>query len=419
VIETDPRLPTGAPFEAHDRPTAPLRACSMTEPLCVHGTRGVGPSSVLSALAVFEHAYRRVVRGLELPAPLDDRGAGGGRELDLYLLPSDRATASFQRTHAYTDAVRPDGLDRAAAFCTAMADDDALLARAATLCIGEAIALGLDAAETPDVRRAFATELWWLVGQPTSFDFEAVERVQSQPRLSIAERELTPESEGRAIFFEYLEQKLGAGGPGSLATALLDASAQATPATAREWNNEPDWFDVLRHTTGDAEAKMASLLGDFAVARAFLGEREDGLHLPSLAWTGSFGNARFDWTIPWKTLPRRMRLTPVEPTGATLVWLDLTGAPQGLTLGMRAEWEPPAEFQWLLVTVGQHGEVSRLEVPFQERETRVEARLVNVHDARAVIAVGTQLERVDGDHPFDPDVAPFEPHGASLYLVEL
>ena len=79
----------------------------------------------------------------------------------------------------------------------------------------------------------------------------------------------------------------------------------------------------------------------------------------------------------------------------------------------------PAEFQWLLVTVAKTGELTRLEVPFQERETLAEARLVNIHDARGILVVGTHLERVDADHPFDPDVAPFEPHGASLYLVEM
>jgi hypothetical protein len=321
--------------------------------------------------------------------------------------------------HAYPDAPRLGGFDRASGFCTAMADAPALLERAATLCVGEALALALDPGETPDVRRAFATELWWIVGQPTTLDFEAIDRVQSRPREAIATRELGPASEGHALFLEYLASRFGVGNPGDFSTALLSASAQTTAADSPVWQNEPDWFDVLRHTLGGGEATMASLLGDFAVTRAFLGEREDNHHLPWLAWSGSFGAPSFDWVIPFSTLPRRVRLTPVEPTGAVLVWLDLTGAPPGFNLGFQSEWEPPAEFQWELVQVSQTGELSRLEVPFQERETGAEARLVNVHDVRAIIVAGTHLERVDGDHPFDPDVAPFEPHGASLYLVEL
>jgi hypothetical protein len=374
---------------------------------------------LLGALDALELAFTRVVSALELPAPLADEGRGGSNALDLYLVPSDRTTPGYDRVHVYADMPRFGGFDRASGFCTAMADAPELVERAATLCVGEASALALDPGETPDVRRAYATELWWIVGAPTSFDFEALERVQHRPQEAIATRELASTSEGHALFLDYLEAKLGAGGPGEFATALFAASAQTTPADSPVWHNEPDWFDVLRHTLAPGEATMADLFGDFAVTRVFLGAREDGRHLPSLAWAGSFGTPRFDWTMPFSTLPRRVKLTPIEPTGAAFVWLDLTGAPSGFTLGFRAEWEPPGEFQWELVEISASGELSRLRVPFQERGTLAEARLVNVHDARAILVAGTQLERVDVDHPFDPDVAPFEPHGASVYLVEL
>jgi len=405
--------------ETRDRPTGGDRVCSPTCPVCVHGFRGTPPAVMLDALDALELAYARMTVGLGLPAPLGDEGRGGSDALDLYLLPSDRVTADYDRVHVYPDLPRPGGFDRASGFCTAMADPKPLLERAATLCVGEALALALDPGETPDVRRAFATELWWIVGEPTSFDFEAIDRVQRRPSEAIAARDLAPTSEGHAIFLEYLEQRLGAGGPLDFATALLSASAQTTPPGSPTWHNDPDWFDVLRHTLGPGQAPMAELLGDFAVARAFVGEREDGRHLPTLAWSGFFGTPSFDWVIPFSTLPRRVRLTPIEPTGAVLVWLDLAGAPQGFSLGVQVAWEPPAEFQWELVEVGASGELSRLRVPFQERATESEARLANVHDARAVIVAGAHLERVDADHPFDPDVAPFEPHAASLYLVEL
>jgi hypothetical protein len=151
-----------------------------------------------------------------------------------------------------------------------------------------------------------------------------------------------------------------------------------------------------------------------------MGSRDDGLHLAPLAWSGAFGAPSFDWVLPFSSLPRRVRLTPVEPTGAALVWVDLTGAPAGAPLGFQAEWEPPAQFQWVLVRVGADGrELGRLEVPFQQKETSVEARLVDLGDAKGVLIAGAHLEEVDGDHPFDPDVAPFEPHGAMVYVVEL
>ena len=72
------------------------------------------------------------------------------------------------------------------------------------------------------------------------------------------------------------------------------------------------------------------------------------------------------------------------------------------------------------VRVGPDGaELGRLEVPFQQRETKVEARIVDLGGAAALVAVGAHLERVDVEQPFDPDVAPFEPHGALVYFVEL
>jgi hypothetical protein len=374
----------------------------------------------LAALDSFEQAFERLVGALDLPAPLADDGRGGSDGLDLYLLPSDTSTPSFERVYVASETPKPGSFDAAPAFCTALADGPELLERAATLCIGEAIALRVDCAETPHLRRAFATELWWLSGRPTSFDYEAIDAVQRRPTRALAARDLSAFSEGSALLFEYLEHKLGVGAPAELSLALFAASSQRTPPGATAWLNEPDLFDVLRHTLGESEQEMARLLGDLAVTRTFLGDREDGLHLPTLAWSGRFGAPIFDWVIPFTSLPKRVRVTPPEPTGAVLVWLDLRDAPKGVPLGFQAEWEPPAQFQWLLVRVGPDGsELGRLEVPFQQRETQVEARIVDLGGAAALIAVGAHIERVDVEQPFDPDVAPFEPHGALVYFVEL
>jgi hypothetical protein len=342
----------------------------------------------------------------------------------LYVLPPDAESPTHARVHvapsgaaAWTSTA---GFDRAAAFCTAMADGQALLERASTLCLGEALALRLDPAETPHARRAFATALWWMVGSPTSADFEAIHAVQSAPQRALATSDLGPTSEGSAVFFTYLDEKLGASDPGTLAASLFSASAQRLDPNAATWENEPDTFDVLRHTLSESRPRMASLLGDLAAARGFVGGRDDGAALAGLGWAGTFGAPSFDWVLPFDSLPRRVRLTPIEPTGAALVWVDLTGAPPGVPLGFQAQWEPPAQFQWVLVRVGADGrELGRLEVPFQQKETSAEARLVDLGDAKGVLIAGAHLEEVDGDHPFDPDVAPFEPHGAMVYVVEL
>jgi len=421
TVTTDPRLPVGPAFDVSVRPPSLGALCSERLPVCVHATSGMNDAGRLSdALAAFETAFERVVYGLGLPAPLTDHGRGGSDALDLYLIEPDPFAPAFARVQVGTEAMTPGGFDRAPGFCTVMTDDPALLRRSSTLCVAEALVLRLDPGETPHARRAFATALWWIVGSPTNADFEAIAAVQAVPSRPLAARDLGPESEGSAILFSYLERKLGSGDPGALATALFAASAQTTAADAPTWQNEPDTFDVIRHTLDESEQRVASLLGDLAVSRAFLGSREDGLHLPELAWSGAFGAAAFDWVLPFASLPRRVRLTPLEPTGAVLVWVDLTGAPPSVPLGFQAEWEPPAEFQWVLVRVGADGrELGRIEVPFQERATSVEGRLIEMGDARAVLVAGAPIERVDSDHPFDPDVAPFEPHGAMVYVVEL
>lgn len=419
-IETDPRLPVGAEIVARARPDADQPACSFRAPVCVHRTPGVDPRAALDALDALELAYEKLVFALALPAPLPDGGRGGSDALDLYLAPSDRISLPVERVRVFADARRFGGFDAAPGFCIASADAGALAERAATLCVGEAIALALDPAETPHTRRAFATELWWLVGAPTSLDFEAVSAVQKQPVRALAERELSVRSEGSALFFDFLELSLGVGSPGTLSAALLSASAQVTPATSAVWHNEPDLFDVLMHSFGENEQLMAEMLGNLAVARAFAGDRDDGQHPLALEWAGEFGSPRFDWVLEFSKLPKRVRLSPVEPTGAALVWLTLDAATASKTLAFQAEWEPPAEFRWLLVKIDADGnELGRIDVPFQERQTRAEARIVDLSGARAVLVVGAHLERVDLEHPFDPDVAPFEPHSALVYLVAM
>jgi hypothetical protein len=425
TIETDPRLPVGPRFTAAARPASIGRACSDRLPLCVHATVGAKEATaVLDTLSAFEAAYEKLVLALRLPAPLEDDREGGSDALDLYLLAPDTTSPAYARVHVTASGVHPGasaaGFDRAAAFCTAMADGGALIERASALCVAEAIALRLDPAETPHARRAFATALWWTVGSPTTADFEAIHAVQSAPSRALSTAELGPTSEGSAVFFSFLEDKLGAGDPGALATSLFSASAQRLEPSATSWQNEPDTYDVLRHTLDESKPRVASLFGGLAVARGFVGGSSDGAPLAELAWSGRFGAPSYDWVLPFSSLPRRVRLTPVEPTGAALVWVDLTGAPPGAPLGFQAEWEPPAQFQWVLVRVGADGrELGRLEVPFQQKETRVEARLVDIGDAKGVLIAGAHIEEVDGDHPFDPDVAPFEAHGAMVYVVEL
>jgi hypothetical protein len=416
LVELDPWLPTGSELAARiERPRGAVRGCSFRAPVCVHRGPGVSDPSARAALAALEAAYARVVHALALPAPLPDRD-GGGPELDLYL--RGGPGASLEVEHA---AIATTRFDQAPAFCVMSDDEPALFARDATLCLGEAIAFRLDASATPHVRRAYATHLWWITGQPTSLDAQAVDDLQANPQLAVVARERTAYTEGAALLFEHLDSSRGSAHAGVLATALIAASTEKTAPGLWSWDNEPDVMDVLRHTAGGDPRSIADLIADFAVGRAFVGDRDDGGRIVQLQWLADLARVRFDWVLPFSSLPRRVApLFALEPTGSLYLWLELDRVEAGSNLGFRAEWEPPVAFRWTLVRVGSDGrELGRVHPAFQERATSVEQTLVNLEGAAGILVVGTNLGGVDLKHPFDPDVAPYEPHACTVTLSRI
>jgi hypothetical protein len=414
-VAIDPDLPTGAPFAAGlDRPRSTGAACSARLPVCVQRGPGVSGAQALQALDALELAYERVVEALALPAPLADDGHGGSDALDWYL-DSDKTELVSE-----PDAVRFDTLASAAAFCVGNAIDPWLMQRDATLCVGEAIAKRLDPAETPALQRAFASELWWLTGRVTALDVQAVDDAQAHPERALAARSAEPNASA-TLLLDFMELARSSQGSGGLIASLFSASAGTHASGAFEWNDAPDVFDVLRHSLDEDTVKMASLLGDYAVSRAFLGDRDDGTHPPYAEWAGAFGRARYDWVLKFSSLPRRVHASrPLEPTGIELVWVDLDEVPLGTSLGFEAEWEAPVAFKWRLISVDDHGrEMARVDVPFQERGRSAEGRVVNLLNVRAVLAIGINMGGVDLAHPFDPDLDPFEPQSCTVYLASM
>ncbi|MEZ4225836.1 MAG: hypothetical protein R3B13_33090 [Polyangiaceae bacterium] len=412
-VVTDPWLPQGNPLGHElERPHTQGRACSASAPVCVHW-QDEQRATAERALAVVTKAYRKLVYALRLPEPLADLGLGGSDALDLYLV-DDGSELAVHRT-----ATRLGAFDSSAAFCTLGSAYE--LERAATLCVAEAIAWRVNASTAPHLKRAYATHAWQTLGSPTASDLEGLDDLQSNPQLGVATRDLSELSEASSIWFEYLDQRLGRGDPLGVSTALLSASATQTPASGFEWHAEPDAFDVLRHTFDDKPRQFAEFFLGFAVARAFVGSRDDGSHLPSLSWAGSFGAARFDWVLPFSTLPRRVGvLRPLAPTGSVYLWLPLDKVPEGKSLGFQAQWESPATFHWALVRVdGQGRELGRLIAPFSERGNEVQQSIVDLKGTAGILVVGTNLGGVDPAHPFDPDVAPHEPHGCTVYLAAI
>lgn len=414
----DPRLPTGSPVPAFvARPATTGGHCSFTRPVCVHATEGASVASLGPALAALERAFERSVLALGLPAPLGDGYAGGSDALDFYLgSPGSELSVELE-------PLLSGELDAAPVYCRGADVSGMLLERQVSLCVGEALASRLDASEAPEQRRALALELWWITGRPTALDVEAIDDAQRHPEAALT----LGGARGRGalgafpLLLELLEVTRSAASPGVLSASMFSAAASDTQAGAPSFDNEPDVFDVLRHSLDEEPAKMADLMVDFALRRALAGDRDDGTRLPSLAFAGAFARPHFDWVIPFSSLPRRVLSgQPIAPTGAELIWVELDEAPFGAALGFRAEWEAPVSFQWRLLLIDREGrEVRRMDVPFQERGTSADARVLRLDGAKAIVIAGVNLGGVELAHPFDPDVAPFEPSACTVYLVRM
>jgi hypothetical protein len=408
-VPIDAWLPTGELVLGGARRPAStaMPGCSTRQPVCVHAAPGVESETARAALVALERAFERLVWVLELPSPLPDRNAGGSDALDWYLSaePGWLTTGHDSPEYGFWDS--------APAFCVGGAFEAS--ERAASRCVAEAIAWRLDAAETSALRAGYAEQLWWRSGMPDHLDQAQIDGAQAHPERAASSRSTAP------LWFDYLDSRVSTLPPGGLGTALMAVSATRTAPAARRWDNEPDLFDVLRHTLDKKPARFAGLLADFAASRAFVGTRDVTATWPGLGWSGSFGRVRYDWVIPYSSLPRRVAATrPIQPTGSIYVWLHFDQNPGQAPLGFQAQWEPPVSFVWTLVKVARNGaESSRVSLPYQQRATSAEQQLNELGELAAVLAIGTNVGDVELAHPFDPDVLPFEPQACTVYLTKL
>jgi hypothetical protein len=279
--------------------------------------------------------------------------------------------------------------------------------------------LGYDAGAEAGAVSMASTYFASLVAECLPVETVAVDEFQRHPERSfIAGDPSVPD--GAMLFPWFLDDTVGVNGPGHAMMGLLAMASQRTPPGSWEWQNEPDTFDVLRATMKSHGATLDGLLLDFAVARAFVGSRSDGGHLADVDRFGDAGRVRFEWSVPFATLPRRLApLAPIEPTGMTYVWLDLSGAPPGSDITFVADWEQPAFFRWSLVKVDKNGaEAGRMDVPGVFGANHAEKTMLGLHGLAGVIVVGVNTGSDDRAHPFDPDEQPLMPHGYTVTLVK-
>lgn len=387
-----------APYVA--RPAAERALCSFDEPLCIHAVDGTPKSAVLHALDAAESAMH-MFRALGLPSPMSDGGRGGSAALDLYLSP-------HHGSRAYADAIPSTiGFDRAAAFATVVPHRpgpgctfDSDIARV----VAQAMLLAIDGAVHDGVLAAHSSWLAEAAAPCAPLALDALDRAQQRPDLALASG--SPEElSGMMLFPWFLDDAYGTGRLGGVMTALIATSCQLTPSGERFYDNEPDVFDALRKVTLDRQMSLGEMLVELAIARAFMGDRSDGLHLLDVGWLGALGRVRFEWAVAWADLPKRVAPAyPLEPTGAGYVFLDLSGKPDDAELTIVADWEATHVFQWAAVRLDAEGrELGRHLFGGTFGEAQAQLSLRDLTGVSSLIVVGTHLGNDDRSKAYDPE----------------
>lgn len=385
---------------AGGRSPGPSRACSFTVPVCVHAPPQV---PVWAAREVLRDAERALsgYRALGLPMPLADGARGGTSAYDLYIDPAASASRTFDDPET-----EPRTIDQAAAFtvfpvpstwgCDVAFD----VAKGAA----EAILFRFDAAAERGLVTAASSYLASIVAPCAARETPGIDAFQAEPFRAISDP--SPDfAAGAMLFPMYLEENEGAGDPGRLLLSLFAIASQKSDPGQIRYQNEPDVFDALRSSMRFRRGSLDDLLLDFAVDRAFVGDRGDGGHLWATDLYGAAGRVFFEWSVPYSSLPRRLApLHPLSPTGAAYVWLDLAGAPKDAEITFVADWELPAVFRWSLVKVDKNGaESGRIDVAGIVGTTHVERTVVLREELAGLIVVGTNTGGLDRTMPFDPD----------------
>jgi hypothetical protein len=454
--EDDPPPPvappdTGVPGPRVAYATKPVlahetKACSVRVPMCVHASGATPGPVVLDVLASAERAWETMAGALRLGSPDVDED---DLAYHVYLVDGARERGA---TYVAGRDVRS-RIDRARAFTVLDANVhggclfDALVARE----IARAVLYRVAPATAEGIARAQTTYLAQLmVPCATGFQADAVQAFQSRPERAVcdprvgevgtsAEDERAEERSGTgtatargtaaattegafmagaALFWGRIDWAYGRA-PASIVMASWALSPTMTDVGAKRWHDEPDAFDVLRVSFKNAlstGSTLDDLLLDTAIARAFMGSAEDGLHAVETRTFGDAARIPLDWDLPWPTQPKRVApRTPVFPSGASYLVIRRAGAPPGARLRVEIAWEEHALFRWAFVKLDAAGrELGRVPIPTRERAVEAQMTLVDLDGVDRVMLVG--MNAGDPSYRFDPDDEVWEPHA---WLVTL
>lgn len=408
---------------------AEAKACSTRVPMCVHASASTPGRTVLAVLAAAERAWETLEGALRLAPPDVD---ADDLAYHVYLVDglAERAV-----THVAARDVRS-RIDRARSFTVLDAslrpgcELDALvareMARAVLYRVAPATAEGIARAQT-----TYLAEL--IVPCAAGLAASAAQAFQSRPERAVCDARTEQDgtsaedgegprpgafTDGASIFWSRVDWAYGRT-PGSIVTATWALSPTTTEVGAKRWHDEPDAFDVLRVSFENAlstGSTLSDLLLDTAIARAFIGSADDGLHQVELRTLGDAGRIPLDWDLPWPAKPKRVApRAAVHPTGASYLVIHRAGAPPGARLRVEIAWEEHALFRWAFVKLDAKGrELGRVPIPTRERATEAQMTLVDLDAVDRVMLVGVNVG--DPAYRFDPDDEVWEPHS---WLVTL
>ncbi len=356
------------------------------------------------------------LRRMGLPVPRPDGRAGGSADLDLYLVP----TLPGEAGTSYRVGIEPaDSFpqDRAAAFALVDATLPPGCARETAIARSVALAglVALDAGESGGTLASSASYLAWEATGCVPWD--AIDDAQQRPERPMIATGAPDDPHASPLLPFYLDAAFNAAVPGSLFTGLFRAGAQSTPAMALRYENR-DLYFTLAKVAKSTEKKLADVLSDAAIARAFHGDREDGLHIPSSAELGTFGRVRFDGSLRYDELPKRISITPVYPTGATYTWVDLAGAPKDASVIVSLAWEEPTTLKWSVLRVGADGqELSRVDITREPGIYEVQRSIFQLENVAGLLVVGVSVGETNPAEPFKIDAGPYTAHGGTVYVL--
>lgn len=408
-----------------------VRACSFVVPVCVKTAKSTPGQNVLFAVDAAERAWRMLTGVLGLPPPDVDPQT---LAYDVYLT-NDAPHGTFLAARDIRSRI-----DRARAFsvvdarmragCIAEGAIARELARAILFRVAPATDEATAAAQTSAL-----AEL--VVPCASAMSADAVDAFQKRPERAVADALAGDPSawpgtsspggpldtlfaRGASLFWSRIDWAYGKS-PGSIISATWALSPTMTESGARFWNDKPDKFDVLRVSFKGAlstRSTVHDLFLDSAIARAFIGAADDGIHAPESRTFGDAGRLPLDWEIPWPDKPRRIApRTPVFPTGASYLVVKREGARPGSRLRVEIEWEEHALFRWAFVKLDAQGhELGRVVIGAPERATEAQSTLVDLDGVDRILIVGANVG--DPAYAFDPDDEIWESHAWLLTLAE-